>query len=335
MRKIKAYDRVMRTVLLALAGAALASCDSLIFDDRDDCRTDLRLKFRYDWNMKFADAFAHEVKTVHVRAYDESGQLVLDKTDSGAALAADGYTMSVDELQPGVKYDFHVWAEGEDRGDSYDFGPSTAEQQLTARLSRTDATVSSDLTPLFHGRLTGQSFERKYDTAQTIEIPLTKDTKNIKVVLQELNGGQKVDPADFTLTITDDNGYLNYDNSLLADERLTYLPWSVSTGEAGVDEGDTKVEALVAEFSVNRLVKDGHAPRLTVADKSGATVLSIPLIDYFLLVKGNYNSSMSDQEYLDRQDTYDLVFFISRGAWIRTYIYINSWRIVPPQSSEL
>lgn len=286
-------------------------------------------------NMKFADAFAHEVKTLHVRAFDESGALVLDKTDSSAAVGMEGYTMDVNELQPEKKYDFLVWAEGTNRGDSYTYGTGLTEQQLTVQLKRSNATVSNDITPLFHGRLTAQSFQREYNKTQYIDIPLTKDTKNIKVVLQELHGGTIVSPDDFDLYITDDNGFLNYDNSLLADDMLTYLPWSVQTGEAGVDEAGTTVKALVAEFSVNRLVKEGHKPLLTIKRKNGSTVLCIPLIDYFLLVKGNYNSDMSDQEYLDRQDTYDLVFFIQDGRWFNSYIYINSWRIVPPQSTEI
>ena len=38
---------------------------------------------------------------------------------------------------------------------------------------------------------------------------------------------------------------------------------------------------------------------------------------------------MSDQEYLDRQDSYDLVFFLNeRNEWLATSIYINSWRVV-------
>jgi len=38
---------------------------------------------------------------------------------------------------------------------------------------------------------------------------------------------------------------------------------------------------------------------------------------------------MDDQEYLDRQDKYDLVFFLDQGdRWMNAYIYINSWKLV-------
>ena len=54
-----------------------------------------------------------------------------------------------------------------------------------------------------------------------------------------------------------------------------------------------------------------------------------------LLVKGHHNRAMSDQEYLDRQDEYNLVFFLDEGdRWINTTIYINSWQVVL-QDTEL
>ena len=78
-----------------------------------------------------------------------------------------------------------------------------------------------------------------------------------------------------------------------------------------------------------RLVQ-GQELRLTVTDKeTGRTVFSIPLIDYALLVKGFYNRDMDDQEYLDRQDVYDMVFFLDESdRWLDAYIYVNSWNVV-------
>lgn len=70
--------------------------------------------------------------------------------------------------------------------------------------------------------------------------------------------------------------------------------------------------------------------RLHVYEHStGRSIINIPLIDYALLVKGNYQSRMDDQEYLDRQDSYSLVFFLDEKAnWQASTIYINSWRVV-------
>ena len=91
----------------------------------------------------------------------------------------------------------------------------------------------------------------------------------------------------------------------------------------------TQMSACVASHTISRLCTEQQKDVLvTVYNKKGEKVLSIPLIDYALLVKGSY-AKMDDQEYLDRQDKYDLVFFLDEGdRWMSAYIYINSWKLV-------
>lgn len=40
----------------------------MVTDDLDPCPALLRIKFEYDYNIKWADAFRHEVKSVNVWA---------------------------------------------------------------------------------------------------------------------------------------------------------------------------------------------------------------------------------------------------------------------------
>ena len=46
---------------------------------------------------------------------------------------------------------------------------------------------------------------------------------------------------------------------------------------------------------------------------------------------------MTDQEYLDRQDDYSILFFIdaSNNWYMAGGIYINSWAVVPPQNENM
>jgi hypothetical protein len=73
-----------------------------------------------------------------------------------------------------------------------------------------------------------------------------------------------------------------------------------------------------------------NAPRLTVVNnETGSTVFSIPVKDYALMVKGYEKADMDDQEYLDRQDEYNMTFFLDeKDRWVSSYIYINSWKVV-------
>ena len=86
---------------------------------------------------------------------------------------------------------------------------------------------------------------------------------------------------------------------------------------------------------MGRLVTENN-PVLSIYNcKTDEKVLSIPLKDYALLVKGNYNKAMSDQEYLDRQDEYNLTFFLDEfGNTLSASVIINSWHVVL-QNSDL
>lgn len=340
--KLSAYINKMRMWTLLLMGASFAtiSCDSILSEEEVDCSVEFRVKFKYDMNMKFADAFANEVKSVTLYGFDDNGKLVFQKTEQGDILAEDGYTMLLDDVEPG-DYNLITWGglEGEEsfavpilnKGNStYEELNCRMNREYSTRAADGSATVKEDLRPLFHGQIQKCSFTRAA-TQQIITVPLTKNTNNVRVVLQHLSG-KPVDVSKFTFTIEDENGLMNYDNKLLDDEELTYYAWRTDSGEADMNADGTRattsVGVAIAELTVGRLVTD-NKPVLTIANDKGEKVLAIPLIDYALLVKGYYNREMTDQEYLDRQDEYNMTFFLDENdQWVSSSIIINSWRIV-------
>lgn len=371
--KILAYIFRIATTVVAAATllASLTSCDNAIYDDEGDCDVIYRLRFRYDMNMKFADAFSHEVKSVRLYAFDTDDKLVWQTEESGERLAQEGYDIIL-PLQPG-DYKLMAWC-GLDNGESFtvpqiDLGDT--RDPLQCRLNRTqhpeDGAVSTeDLHPLFHGTLEVNLPEDINGGEYVYTMPLTKDTNVFRVVLQHLSG-KDIEADDFTFKIEDNNGWLHHDNSLLDDENITYHAWSKYSGSAGVDAPEarlseglsvvrcqmkiretengkrktengtraiTDVKVAVAELTVSRLVQRDWTvnpkPMLTIRKADdGELVARIPIIDYALLVKGNYNRDMSDQEYLDRQDEYNMTFFLDENNhWLSTTIIINSWRVV-------
>ena len=131
-----------------------------------------------------------------------------------------------------------------------------------------------------------------------------------------------------------------HDNELMEDENITYRPWKTQNGEAGVGKDDTRaviqVKGAIADLTVGRMMETHREKMfLTIAGKEdGETVARIPVIDYALLAKDyyeeEYNRSMTDQEFLDREDDYVMTFFLDEdNQWINSYILIHSWRVVP------
>ncbi len=347
------------TLLAALfAVFTFSSCES-IYDEQGDCTTHYLLNFKYDMNMKFADAFHNEVSHVQVNVYDvNTGELLKKQFASGEVLKNEDYRMELTDLKPGV-YDIVAWC-GDGLKDNnfilYNEDEMTDNYCLMKRIDYSIQTpksysgeigngiingsygvVRDDVGKLYHG-IKRVEFNETYGTHErTIE--LVKNTNVVRVVLQHLSGVD-VNPDDFAFEISDCNGRLGYDNTVLPDQQLYYEPWSVTAGKAGInadiygsnnDTGDTQtsVSVALAEFTVNRLVTENN-PILSIYNvKDGKRILAIPLKDYALLVKGNYNKNMSDQEYLDRQDEYNLTFFLDEfGNWASSRIIINSWSLV-------
>lgn len=334
---IRIYVRKFNLLMLTACMLILCACDKVIYDYEGDCSVNYRVKFRYDYNMKFADAFAHEVKSVTLYVLDSNNRIVWQQTEQGEALASENYAMTVD-IEPG-EYSLLAWCGTTDRG-SFSIPQTINGEELTCTLNRQydadgNAFVDEDLDRLFYGWLPLQQFPETEGT-YTFDVPLIKNTNNVRVVLQHLSG-EPVDKDKFTFTIYDENGMMDWDNSLLPDEPITYYAWHTDSGEAGIESSilnqgistRSVFSAAIAELTVARLVK-GQNPRLAVSNnETGEVVFSIPLIDYALLVKGFYNRDMDDQEYLDREDTYNMVFFLDEGdRWVDTHIYINSWKVV-------
>lgn len=328
--------RRLSLFVIAACALLLSSCGMMESDSGQDCTTYRRVRFVFDMNMLFSDAFAHEVDSVTLYASDASGKVVYKKSEAVSSIVSRGY-MDVNDLPSGT-YTFRVWATGENRYEnSYTYGDDTIDREDTTRLTvtvnRDNAEVSHDLTPLFFGVARNADMtDYQYGGVREATVYLTKDTNVFRVVLQNLSG-DNLNPNDFSFYLTDNNGRLDCSNNLVDDELLTYRAWSVTSGTAGVTDKDgttvTGVSAVVAEITTNRLVK-GHDMRLHIVNKKdGKEIVNIPAIDYCLLVKGNYNKNMSDQEYLDREDHYDMVFFIdNQHNWLAASIYINSWRVV-------
>lgn len=338
---------------------ALTGCD--LVREESDCVASYNIvNFVYDYNLKYADAFDHEVERVTLFAFDhESGVLVKRIQTLSADLDAD-HSLVLD-VEPG-DYDLLVWAG--DYDDSFDIaageeGVSTLEE-MHAFMHRTEesgsAHVRSELASLYHGLVSVALPYASPSRPNRVTVPLVKDTNAVRVVLQQISG-EPVDASDFNFTITDANGWLNSDNSLRDTERITYHPFHLQTGTVDINnnpedlpgsglraealsavfpaafpatlsDSRSALTAALAEFSVGRLTTQAD-PILHITRQDGSTVLSVNIRDYALLVKGETHRDMDPQEYLDRQDEYNMTFFLDRNSkWMSTVVVINDWRII-------
>ena len=108
MKILANLEKMRMWSLLAIWGVTMVSCSNILDEEVVDCSVEYRVKFKYDHNMKFADAFANEVRSVTLYAFDQDGKFVYQRTEQGDILGEDGYTMPV-EVEAG-DYRFVTWA---------------------------------------------------------------------------------------------------------------------------------------------------------------------------------------------------------------------------------
>lgn len=338
MNRVHILRRVLLASAMVVAMLAVSSCkDGLIFDGEGDCGIYYRIRFKYDYNIKFADAFANEVHSVALYIFDQNDTLIEEITTTDKEALSSGTFEIPLELEPG-NYTLLAWG-GLMNEESFDMLANTQIgvtniEELQVKMHRVhndngEATVSDNLLPLYHGTMTLDVVETPGTYTETMS--LMKDTNSVRILLHELSG-HGIDADKFIFEIKDNNGLYDWDNTLLDDEEITYKAWHQTTGSANMNEQASRtvtgVNVALAELTTGRMRADASPILHIKSRETGEDLVRLPLADYALLVKGYYRQGLSDQEYLDRQDEYTLTLFLDEGEWVSSYILINSWRVV-------
>lgn len=328
--------------------SVLTSCKDWLYEDEGDCSVHYTLKFRYEKNLKWADAFANEVSSVHLYAFDKSGVLVWQQEDRITRQTAEDYSMTLD--LPAGEYRLLAWCGLKNDGEHDEsfsvpearIGQTSIEQlecSLNRKRDANGACSDEKLYRLFHGILDVSLPESIEGGSYEYTMYLTKDTNHIRVILQHLSG-EDVDVNQFTFCIEDDNGLMAHDNELMEDENITYLPWDLRNSEAGIErEQGTRAlvyaKGAVADLTVARMTKAHQKKMLLTIRRSsdGGLVAQVPVIDYALMAKEyyekEYKHEMTDQDFLDREDEYVMTFFLDAdNKWISSQILIHSWIVI-------
>lgn len=328
--KLRKFFRRFSAVAFMATAAAVSSCDSLVYDDLDPCDQGLRLRFVYDYNMEFANAFPSQVDCLTLYVYDAQGRYVATRTVTDRELLSDeNWRMNLD-LPAG---DYQLLAYGGMACDDASFAFQTVPDaslplnavEVNLKPSCLTSPVGTELHHLFYGRLDITVPDDDYAYTEAT-VPMMKDTNNVRIILQHIDGSS-VNNADFNFALTDDNTRLAWNNSVIPTSVTSYCPWTRGQAVAGKDDqtGET-VEVAFAEFSTSRFVtlSDSRLEISLVDD--GSEVLSIPLINYLLLLKSQEFASMGAQEFLDRESRWNMIFFLDRNnRWVQTQIVINGW----------
>ena len=258
-----------------------------VYEDLDPCPRGVSLQFVYDYNMEYADAFSAQMHCLTLYVYGGDGNYVGRLENNWRALVSDPDILLADENYVSDK-------------SLHDLFWGTV-----------DATVEGEM-------------------YKDVTLHLMKDTNNIRLLLQQAySGSDPVDIDEFDIYITGNNYLLSSDNTPeTSGQDITYMPWSSGDGlDVGESADGDDVSAAYAEFSVSRLMASADARLVIYSHQQQDEVVDIPLVKYLLLLKSEKYPDMSDQEYLDRESLWSMVFLLNDNTWQDISIIINDWTV--------
>lgn len=353
----------------AIALTTMSSCIKEDMDDCPPAISKVALQFDYTYNVKQADAFAAEVKNINVYAFDENGKFFdsyiesREKFETGHTMEITGlkdgkYTFVC------LARDRQVMSRAEDDEMEFSFasltpGVSTIDD-LTVRMGKDNGEKiknDKEFAALYTAK-TQVDFQRlnqkgNEGTVVTSTLSLMKCTKTYRIVLLPYENDQAdFKPENFDVRIEGSAAWLDHKGEKMKNERITYLPYNMER-RANYDGAHTEVneepvdQALIYDLSSSRMferqsdrrvVRDGDKndyddKRIIITDlrdKDNPIELFNHSLPWFLALCGEkVNQNWDDQEYLDREDHYVLMFYVSdkRDYNMITKVNVNGWNV--------
>lgn len=353
----------------AIALTTMSSCIKEDMDDCPPAISKVALQFDYTYNVKQADAFAAEVKNINVYAFDENGKFFdsyiesREKFETGHTMEITGlkdgkYTFVC------LARDRQVMSRAEDDEMEFSFasltpGVSTIDD-LTERMGKDNGEEiknDKEFAALYTAK-TQVDFQRlnqkgNEGTVVTSTLSLMKCTKTYRIVLLPYENDQAdFKPENFDVRIEGSAAWLDHKGEKMKNERITYLPYNMER-RANYDGAHTEVneepvdQALIYDLSSSRMferqsdrrvVRDGDKndyddKRIIITDlrdKDNPIELFNHSLPWFLALCGEkVNQNWDDQEYLDREDHYVLMFYVSdkRDYNMITKVNVNGWNV--------
>ena len=322
----------MRSFLLHIICivALFSSCD-WVNDDLSDCPTGTWLKISYTYNILNVDAASTQVGDITILAFDKNDKYV-DRLDVDSITLHQGYCM-VRLPFPEETYHLLIW--GGISGYQYQLPNLKAGQTERKSLNISLACDNKNqfnrkLNALFHSSLENITISEEY---QVITAGLVKNTNYFSCILQDENN-LPLRQEDFAFTLESTNGVIDYTNTPVGTTPTCYLPYRQELSLTS-----EQIPIIHARLNTLRIMKGDDTTLSIKHTPSGKTSLHLPLTQYLLLSKNYPNNigDISDQEYLDREDSYTLMFFIQSsdtGIPRIPTMKVNDW-IIRLNDSEL
>jgi len=263
----------------------------------------------YTYNILDVDAAPEYIKDVSVYVYDADSNYVTRIDIAQPMLLANKHRVRIEGLPEG-DYQFVVWS-GQANSEYAVSGDRGTSDQFRLSLSNLSNTVMTQLPDLYYGKLDKIHYDDKYAVH---DVYMMKNTNQLACFVVPLSQDVKMNPSDYVLEIVADNGTMDINNEMASDKLIHYS----SVPELAVinDDDYGQLHGIKYNLSTLRLMEKGIC-RLVLTKKSDNQTdqifnISFPkYIGEFGSLYTKLGKKLEPQEYLDRQDYYTVIFYLS------------------------
>lgn len=312
----------MKHLISILCIMALASC-TWVKDDVDDCPYGFWLKLHYTYNILDVEAAPEYVKDANVYIYDTDGNFVKRIHATYDDLKANDYRVRVEGLTEG-DYQFVVWS-GIGNSNYSIAGETQTKDDFRVSLTGNGSNYTKELPAIYYGLLTDVHYKNSYAVHH---VDMMKDTNQLACLVVSVDD-EELSADDYSMKVVSANGIMDANNQIVTDVPTTYEPYAQENVTfSDPDYGELKG----AEYAIStlRLMQDYDCRIIFEKKETGETVFNISLPEYIGMIGSLYTNlgrPLSVQEYLDRQDFYTIVFYLSGDLDQLIQLRVNSWRV--------
>lgn len=299
------------------------SC-SWVKDDIDDCPFGFWLKLHYTYNILDVEAAPKYLMDAYVYVYDVDGNYIKRVYVTRDDLTTNDYRVRIEGLPEG-DYQFVVWS-GIGNSHYAVSGDTKTIDDFRLSLVGAGGSYSGELSPLYHGYLQAVHYDDSYAQHDVI---LMKNTNHLACLVVTVSDQTVLNPDDYSLTITADNGTMDAYNKIVPDATTTYEPFfrdSVIINDSDYGE----LHGLQFNIMTLRLMANSNNRVVLKNTKTEQTIFNISFAEYIGMIGAFYTNigrQIPVQEYLDRQDFYTIVFYLSGDLDQLIQLQVNSWRL--------
>jgi len=308
---------------------ALLLFTSCVNDNLEECPPEEKgsyVQFIYDYNTSFEDLFHKDVFKMDLFLFDKDGVYLQTLSEERVTeTLPKGYTMKLPEGTEDASQ-FVAW--GNLHTSYYDVtnmvaGSSTIHDLEVAirTFNQGENLVAGRLVPLFHGKAERKSAPSAFSNDTTV-ISLMKDMSTFRIVIQSLTENPAFNEQTFHFEVIANSGSFDAWNHLADPQKWHFRDYDyVSDPNAG----------SVGELNTMRLfTNEEFLLRIRSIHPTEYVVLEVNLNKYLNALKLQLFYDMTLQEYVDREDVYNIIIFVQEdekdpNKYVAADISINGW----------